>query len=300
MTLANARRHEPVGRNVLAAHTRGVRQHRAAQRAAATTRVGSSPDDLVLVPKLNAAIPTELAAAGTAGSPSKNAAVPREDNRLRTAAGAERRRDTSRVEAFSDGVYAVAITLLVLNVVVPAHPPGGLMRALGDLWPAYVAYLASFLFVGVSWVNHHAAFKRIRVVDAGFLWVNIGILLTVVPAPFPTAVLANALRDGNPADSQTAAALYGVVLALHAVAWTAFLQYASRHPDLLRRDSDAKFMRMDSLRAPFGVIVYGGAGALGYFVSPLIALALFAALPIFYGLTAEGWRGARATDSEPE
>ena len=174
------------------------------------------------------------------------------------------------------------------------------MRALGDLWPAYVAYLGSFLFVAVSWVNHHAAFKRIRAVDTGFVWVNLGLLLTIVPTPFPTAVLANALGDGNPADSKTAAALYGLVFALHAVAWTAFLQYASRHPKLLHRDGDADFMRMDSLRAPFGLILYGGAGALGYFVSPVIALAIFVALPVFYGVTSEGWRGARATDSEPE
>ena len=217
-----------------------------------------------------------------------------------TVAGAEQRRDTSRVEAFSNGVYAVAITLLVLNLAVPAHPPGGLMRALGDVWPAYVAYLGSFVFVGVSWVNHHAAFKRIRAVDLGFLWVNLGLLVTIVPTPFPTAVLANALRDGNPADGKTAAALYGLVLALHAVGWTAFLQYASRNPKLLRRGGDAKFMRMDSLRAPFGVVLYGCAGALGYFVSPVIALAIFAALPIFYAATAEGWRGAHATDGEPE
>lgn len=227
-------------------------------------------------------------------------AAPSEGGRQRTEAPAERRRDTSRVEAFSDGVYAVAITLLVLNLVVPAHAPGGLARALGDLWPAYVAYLGSFLFVGVSWVNHHSLFRRIRAVDAGFLWVNMLLLLTIVPTPFPTAVLANALGGGNTADGRTAAVLYGLVLALHAVGWTAILSYAWRHPRLLHRESDAKFMRMDTLRAPFGVVMYGGAGALGYFVSPVIALAIFVALPIFYGLTAEGLRGAPGIDPEAE
>lgn len=281
-------------------HTRGVRRHRAAQRAAATTRVGSSPDDLVLVPELNAAIPTEAAATGTAGSASKDAAIMGDDSRPRSVAGAERRRDTSRVEAFSDGVYAVAITLLVLNLVVPAHAPGGLARALGDLWPAYVAYLGSFLFVGVSWVNHHSLFRRIRAVDAGFLWVNMFLLLTIVPTPFPTAVLANALRAGNAADSRTAAALYGLVLALHAVGWTAIFRYSWRHPRLLHRERDATFIRMDTIRAPFGLIVYGGAGALGYFVSPVIALAIYVALPIFYGLTAEGLRGAPGIDRDAE
>ena len=223
-----------------------------------------------------------------------------EDGRLRIDAPAERRRDTSRVEAFSDGVYAVAITLLVLNLVVPAHAPGGLAHALGDLWPAYVAYLGSFLFVGVSWVNHHNLFRRIRAVDAGFLWANMLLLLTIVPTPFPTAVLANALGGGNAADGRTAAALYGLVLALHAIGWTAVLQYAWRHPALLHRRSDAKFIRMDTIRAPFGTIVYGAAGAVGYFVSPVIALAIFAALPVFYGVTAEGLRGAPGIDPEAE
>ena len=195
-------------------------------------------------------------------------------------------------------MYAVAITLLVLNLVVPAHSPGALARALGDLWPAYVAYLGSFLFVGVSWVNHHNLFRRIRAVDAGFLWVNMFLLLTIVPTPFPTAVLANALGDGNAADSRTAAALYGAVLALHAVGWTAILRYSWRHPKLLHRDSDAKLTRMDFIRAPFGTIVYGGAGAVGYFVSPVIALAIFAALPVFYGVTSEGLRGATEIDSD--
>ena len=213
---------------------------------------------------------------------------------------AEGWRDTGRVEAFSDGVYAVAITLLVLNLVVPAHAPGGLLSALGDLWPAYVAYLGSFLFVGVSWVNHHHLFRRIRAVDTGFLWVSIFFLLTIVPAPFPTAVLANALREGNPADSATAAALYGLVLALHAVGWTALFQYSWRHPELLHRASDAKSIRMDLIRAPFGAITYGGAGAIGYFVSPVIALAIFAALPVFYAVTAEGLRGAQAGDGDAE
>lgn len=281
------------------AHTRGVRPQRAVQRAAATTEVGSSSEDLAVAPELNATKSTGVTA-GTSGSAPENTTRPTEDNRSQSGLVAERRRDTSRVEAFSDGVYAVAITLLVLNLLVPAHAPGGLARALGDLWPAYVAYLGSFLFVGVSWVNHHSLFRRIRAVDAGFLWVNIFLLLTIVPTPFPTAVLANALGGANAADSKTAAAVYGIVLALHAVGWTAVLQYSWRHPSLLHRASDAKFIRMDTVRAPFGVIVYGAAGAVGYIVSPVIALAIFAALPVFYGVTAEGLRGAPGIDPEAE
>lgn len=203
----------------------------------------------------------------------------------------EARRDTSRVEAFSDGVYAVAITLLVLNLVVPPHPPGGLLRALGDEWPAYVAYLASFLFVGTSWVNHHGVFGRLRSVDRGLCWVNLGILITVVPTPFPTAVLANTLGGANAADRSTAAAFYGVVLATHAVAWFFFMQYAGRHPHLLLHESDAKLLRLDGLRGLLGIVFYGAAAIVGYLVSPVIALVIYVVLPIFYALTSEGLRG---------
>ena len=105
------------------------------------------------------------------------------------------------------------------------------------------------------------------------------------------------LSDGA---TPAAAALYGAVLALHALGWTAILRYSWRHPKLLHRESDAKLIHMDFIRAPFGMIVYGGAGAVGYFVSPVIALAIFAALPVFYGVTAEGLRGAPGIDSEAE
>jgi uncharacterized membrane protein len=169
-----------------------------------------------------------------------------------------------------------------------------LLRALGDLWPAYLAYLASFLFVGVSWVNHHALFKRIRSVDRGLCWVNLGILLTVVPTPFPTAVIANALRDGNIVDSKTAAGFYGFVFATDAIAWFFTLQYAGRHPHLLHHASDGKLLRMDGLRGLLGIVSYGGAAVLGYVVSPLAALVIFVCLPVFYGLTSEGLQGAPA------
>lgn len=253
--------------------------------------------DRAITPEPNVSISTERAVVDASPRPMEIAATPAGDNRVRPPS-AELRRDTSRVEAFSDGVYAVAITLLVLNLVVPPHPPGGLFRELVNLWPAYVSYLASFLFVGVSWVNHHGAFKRIREVDAGLLWVNLVLLLTVVPVPFPTAVLANALRDGNAADSKTAVALYGLTIALHAFGWLCFLQYLSRRTKLLRRTSDGTFIRIDVRRAPFGIVAYGAAAVVGYFVNPLIALGVFAVFPIFYGVTAEGLRSAREDDRE--
>lgn len=250
---------------------------------------------------MNLAMSTEQVGVERFAEPTEVAAVGATDSPAHAPSAAELRRDTGRVEAFSDGVFAVAITLLVLNLVVPPHEPGGLLRALIDLWPAYMAYLASFLFVGVSWVNHHALFKGIRSVDRGLMWVNLAILLTVVPTPFPTAVLANALRDGNAVDSHTAAGFYALVLATDAIAWFFILQYAGRHPHLLHDESDAPRLRIDGLRALLGIVSYGAAGILGYLVSPLIALVIFVCLPVFYGLTSEGLRSvpARARGRDP-
>jgi uncharacterized membrane protein len=98
--------------------------------------------------------------------------------------------DTQRTETFSDGVFAIAITLLVLGLVPPHTPAGGLLDGLVALWPAYVAYVTSFTFIGVIWFNHHQAFTCVRFVDRGLHAANLGILFTTAVLPFPTVVLA--------------------------------------------------------------------------------------------------------------
>lgn len=218
-----------------------------------------------------------------------------ERERRRPRALAEWFSDTSRAEAFSDGVMAVALTLLVLNLAAPPHQPGGLFNALVDLWPAYVAFLASYAFVGVAWTNHHVAFRRIRVLDRGLSWANLGILLTTVLIPFPTAVLANAFRDGNSVDSRTAVSLYALIGTLAAISWLVFFHYLRGHPELLRHENDAAYFHNERRRAVAGIIPYSLAGALGYFINPLIALVIFVLLPTFYALTSEGLRGSHAS-----
>jgi uncharacterized membrane protein len=97
--------------------------------------------------------------------------------------------ESNRVEAFSDGVLAIAITLLVLDLHTAGHPG----HVGGDLlaqWPTYLAYVASFIYIGVVWVNHHALFNRIASVDTGLLWCNLALLLAASVLPFPTAELA--------------------------------------------------------------------------------------------------------------
>ncbi len=98
--------------------------------------------------------------------------------------------ETSRVEAFSDGVFAIAITLLILDVHVPTSSQGSLGHALGRQWPTYVAFLISFAFIGIMWVNHHRLFNHIHRTDNGLMFLNLLLLLGVTVVPFPTALIA--------------------------------------------------------------------------------------------------------------
>ena len=111
---------------------------------------------------------------------------------------------TSRLEAFSDGVFAVAITLLVLQFVDPGLQSGKLLPRLLGQWPQLATYGASFLTIGVIWVNHHTIFKGIRQVDRTIQFINLVLLLTVVLVPYPTALLGRYLNSG--VDGSVAAA----------------------------------------------------------------------------------------------
>lgn len=99
--------------------------------------------------------------------------------------------ETARVEAFSDGVFAIAITLLILNVQVPSPTAGSLSAALARQWPTYAAFLISFAFIGIMWVNHHRLFNHIQRCDNTLMFLNLLLLLGVTIVPFPTALLAS-------------------------------------------------------------------------------------------------------------
>src|ERR1700740_3636134 len=98
--------------------------------------------------------------------------------------------ETNRIEAFSDGMFAIAITLLILEIKVPSSGPGGLTKALLRQWPSYFAFLLSFVYIGVMWMNHHRMFNHIRRSNDTLLVLNLLLLLGVTAVPFPTAVLA--------------------------------------------------------------------------------------------------------------
>jgi uncharacterized membrane protein len=136
-----------------------------------------------------------------------------------------------RILALSDGVFAIALTLLTLELAVPATTgDNGLPKALLDLWPRYLAYVLSFLVIARFWVTHHVAFRLIDRYDATLVWLNFLLLLFVAFLPFPTAVLGE--HQGTPA----AAVLYAASVCLASAAGAAYWWYASGRGGLLRPD----------------------------------------------------------------
>jgi uncharacterized membrane protein len=187
--------------------------------------------------------------------------------------------ESSRVEAFSDGVFSIAITLLVLELAIPAVK-GSFDAELAGEWVSYVAYLAAFGSIGVLWMGHHTAFSRIRAVDAGLLWRNLVLLLTVSVVPFPTAVIASAFRIGNERDQAAAVVAYAIVGMASGVAWSLLFSYLRNHPNLVDPATDLRFFR---LKEPLLTIVgYGISALIGWFISPAAALAIFLVFPAVY------------------
>jgi len=127
--------------------------------------------------------------------------------------------DPTRAIAFSDGVLAIIITLLVLELRPPDAESGQLLAGLLNQWPSYLAYIASYLYVGVVWTNHKAVFRHIRRMDTGLHWVNLAVLFTTGLLPFPTAIMAEAIGGGNLADEQTAVGLYALIGTFLCVSW---------------------------------------------------------------------------------
>ncbi|WP_199853874.1 TMEM175 family protein [Plantactinospora sp. BB1] len=196
--------------------------------------------------------------------------------------------DTGRAEGFSDGVLAIVITLLVLDLRMPEVEPGRLLSELLEQWPSYAAYVASYLYIAVVWLNHKATFGRIRRADRGLHWMNLLVLFSTALLPFPTSVLSRALQEHNLADQRVAAALYALVGAVLSASWLAFYHYLATHRELLVDGVDERFFPSERLRAVIGLVLYAVAGLLGVLVTPLASLVIFILLPPFYGLTSGG------------
>jgi uncharacterized membrane protein len=196
--------------------------------------------------------------------------------------------DSDRLEAFSDGVFSITITLLAFEIVRPEHEPGRLLNKLLAQWPTYIAFLASFFYVGVIWLNHHSMFARVRYCDRHLHWANLLVLLTTALIPFPTAVLSTALMHGSQVDAQVAVALYAGLGALMCCAWLYSFHLLSTRPYLLESDVPRTFFPKERWRALAGIGAYLFAGLIGWTLSPRLALMILLGLPIFFAVTSNG------------
>jgi uncharacterized membrane protein len=184
----------------------------------------------------------------------------------------------ARTEAFSDGVFSIAATLLVLDLKVPAAN-GDLLAALAHLWPAYASYAVSFLTIGIIWMNHHTIFAHLRRVDRPLQVLNLLLLLVVALIPFPTSILATYLESGH--DQAAAGAIYGLVMTAMGLSFGSLWMYVLRLDALRTTTISAERKRALLLRFAVGTPIYAAGIGLA-FVSAKLSLLIYAALAIYY------------------
>jgi uncharacterized membrane protein len=193
--------------------------------------------------------------------------------------------ETDRLETFSDSVLSITITLLVAEIVRPEYASGQLLEKLTAQWASYIAFLASFCYAGVIWLNHRAVFARVRYCDRSLHLANLFLLLTSALIPFPTAILSAAIQSGNEFDARVAVTLYaGIAGSMCLVVF----HVLTIHPYLVEDGVGPDFFPKERFRAWAGVILYAVAGLAGWLSTPKLAMLIFLALPVFYGVTSEG------------
>lgn len=210
-----------------------------------------------------------------------------------TAEGVEEK-ETGRLEAFSDGVFAIAITLLILTIPVPSDvKPDKLPTAIGDHWPAFLAYVLSFVTILIMWVNHHALFTMIRRSDHAFLMINGLLLMLVTFVNYPTALIAATLKEGLPGgpsmlqgtfNQRTAAAMYSGAFVVTAILFNVLWRYARRDGRLLARDHDRALVESITRQYRFGPLFYAVA-LLFAFVSAPASILVNALLAVYFSFT---------------
>jgi uncharacterized membrane protein len=192
-------------------------------------------------------------------------------------------RDTGRLVAFSDGVFAITITLLILEIRPPADDER-LLHGLLALWPSYLAYAVTFLFIGQVWANHHVMFDHIRAADRTMLLLNTLLLMVVAFLPFATSVLADALRRGH--EQRTAVVFYGIAFALTALTFNAVWQYARRRR-LLSEALDAAGAAAIGRRFQLA-LAWLAIGALLGAALPVLGVMVIVAFNAYYWLPIQG------------
>lgn len=202
----------------------------------------------------------------------------------------EERRETGRMEAFSDGVFAIAVTLLILSVPVPSRvellkqgtSPIALIFG-SDHWLGMLTYVISFLTILVMWVNHHIVFQYIARIDRAFIYLNGALLMLIVFVNYPTALVANAM---NTPGATLAAATYSATLVITAILFNALWLWASTGRRLLARDADPAEVARITYQYRFGPLVYLAAFGLA-FLNPWLSVALNGALGVYFVFTGQ-------------
>jgi uncharacterized membrane protein len=208
---------------------------------------------------------------------------------------------TQRLEAFSDGVIAIAITLLVLQIRIPHVKNDDLLDALLHQWPSYIAFVISFVVIGIMWVSHHSMFDRIARVNRGLLFVNLTLLMGIAFLPFPTGLLAEYVREGGQ-NSHIAAAVYSTTMVVIGLAFTGMWAHLHARPHLLIDGIPEGGIRTALHRSLVGPAVYALTIGLAFvsaeacFVVYALVAAYFAAGPSARALRPH--HGSRGADFE--
>ncbi len=185
--------------------------------------------------------------------------------------------ETGRLEAFADGVFAIAATLLILDVSAD-RPGSALGHTVLHAWPEYVTYAVAFVTIGIMWVNHHTCLRQIDRVDRTFLMLNIALLMCIAFVPFPTRLIGDHLRDNG---LRAAALTYGVTLTVTSVFFASFWFYAAAGNRLIAHHADPKVVLGISRSYRPGSLIYGTATLVAIW-SPPASVALFGAIAGFY------------------
>jgi uncharacterized membrane protein len=187
--------------------------------------------------------------------------------------------ETGRLETFADGVFAIAATLLIIDVSVDSQGRE-LGSALLHAWPDYAAYAVSFLTIGIMWVNHHTCFRQIAAVDRTFLFLNLALLMCIAFVPFPTRIVAEHIRDDG---GRAAALLYGTTMTLTAICFGLMWFYAASGRRLISPAADQRTVSGLSRSYLPGAPIYA-TSTLVAFWSSTVAVLLFAAIAVFFAL----------------
>ncbi|RAJ80403.1 putative membrane protein [Chitinophaga dinghuensis] len=196
--------------------------------------------------------------------------------------------EKTRIEAISDGTFAIIITLLVLEIHRPAAIEGTMGHELLKNWPSYLAYAVAFIYVGVIWLNHHYMFLRLKETDPTFNWMNLGVLGASSLIPFPTGVLADAFKTGNLEDQKASIVLYAVIGGLMTLSWVPPCLYLSKKTNLLKDEVAPDTFKGDVKRPLTGTVFYIIGGLFGWFIHPAIAVFIFTLLILFYAWNSQG------------